>query len=281
MKSKLEEIGPPVGSSFSVLVNPKMSELFFWHFHPEYELVFFIGADSNRHVGNHLSKFIYSDLVLIGSNIPHLNFDYGVKSDYEKIVIHLRPDFLSSAAEFTPEFKNNTALLELSKHGVAFGETTKKRMKESIFNLPKLSKFNQFLELLKILNGLMDASDKELLHDQPVKNQYTHKDRQRIRIIYEYIDNNYNKKIEINEIAEIVNLSNPAFCRYFKKMTLLTFVEFVNHYRIDKAKKMLINGEHVTAVCYDCGFGSLSYFNRVFKRITGHNPQLFKKKHMI
>jgi len=281
MKSKLEEIGPPVGSSFSVLVNPKMSELFFWHFHPEYELVFFIGADSNRHVGNHLSKFIYSDLVLIGSNIPHLNFDYGVKSDYEKIVIHLRPDFLSSAAEFTPEFKNITALLELSKHGVAFGETTKKRMKEAIFNLPKLSKFNQFLELLKILNGLMDASDKELLHDQPVKNQYTHKDRQRIRIIYEYIDNNYNKKIEINEIAEIVNLSNPAFCRYFKKMTLLTFVEFVNHYRIDKAKKMLINGEHVTAVCYDCGFGSLSYFNRVFKRITGHNPQLFKKKHMI
>ena len=94
MKSKLEEIGPPVGSSFSVLVNPKMSELFFWHFHPEYELVFFIGADSNRHVGTHLSKFKHSDLVLIGSNIPHLNFDYGVKSDYEKIVIHLRPDFL-------------------------------------------------------------------------------------------------------------------------------------------------------------------------------------------
>jgi len=281
MKSKLEEIGPPAGSSFSVLVNPKMSELFFWHFHPEYELVFFIGADSNRHVGSHLSKFTYSDLVLIGSNIPHLNFDYGVKSDYEKIVIHLRPDFLNSAAEFTPEFKNIEALLELSKHGVAFGEDTKNSVKEAIFNLPKLSKFNQFLELLKILNALMDADDKELLHDKPVKNQYTHKDRQRIRTIYEFIDNNYQQKIEINDIAEIVNLSNPAFCRYFKKMTLLTFVQFVNHYRIDKAKKMLINGEHVTGVCYDCGFESLSYFNRVFKRITGQNPQAFKKKHMI
>jgi len=281
MKSKLEEIGPPEGSSFSVLVNPKMSELFFWHFHPEFELVFFIGADSNRHVGSHLSKFSHSDLVLIGSNIPHLNFDYGVKTDYQKIVIHLRPDFLKSGSSFTPEFKNIEALLELSKYGIAFGEATKTSLKDAIFNLPRLSKFDQFLELLRILNCLMEANDKELLHDTPVKNQYTYKDRQRIKTIYEFIDNNYQQKIEINEIAEIVNLSNPAFCRYFKKMTLLTFVQFVNHYRIDKAKKLLMNGDSVTAVCYDCGFESLSYFNRIFKRVTGQNPQAFKKKHLL
>jgi len=64
-------------------------------------------------------------------------------------------------------------------------------------------------------------------------------------------------------------------------MTLLTFVQFVNHYRIDKAKKLLMNGKNVTEACYDCGFESLSYFNRVFKNVTGQNPQTFKKKHMF
>ncbi len=76
MKIQLENIQTDNKSSFRLLHDPKLNDLFFWHFHPEYELVYIEGADGIRHVGKHRSNYQQSDLVLIGSNIPHLNFDY-------------------------------------------------------------------------------------------------------------------------------------------------------------------------------------------------------------
>ena len=80
----LEKIAPDENSSFHLMVNPRLHDFFFWHFHPEIELVFISGADGTRHVGDHISSFGGSDLVMIGSYIPHLNFDYGIQTHYEK-----------------------------------------------------------------------------------------------------------------------------------------------------------------------------------------------------
>jgi len=281
MKIELEKIISNKDSSISLDVNPNLSDFFFWHFHPEYELVFIEGADCNRHVGKHLSKFKGSDLVLIGSYIPHLNFDYGIKTSYEKIVVHIRSDFLKNAFISTPELNSINKLLQLSQHGLAFGELTKREIGPRLKNLPSLSKFDQFLEMLQILNYLMLADDKELLHQDPVKNQFTRKDEDRLDRIYTFIDDHYQQKIEIKDVAKLSNLSNAAFCRYFKKMTRLTFTQFVNHYRIDKAKKLLLIHKNVTETCFQCGFESLSYFNRTFKKVTGRNPQSFKKEHLL
>ncbi|MFN6319936.1 MAG: hypothetical protein ACK4YE_00105, partial [Bacteroidota bacterium] len=63
----LEKISPAPDSSFHIMVNPKLNDFFFWHFHPEIELVFIEGADGTRHVGDHISHYKESDLVLIGS----------------------------------------------------------------------------------------------------------------------------------------------------------------------------------------------------------------------
>jgi len=281
MKTELEKILPDEDSSISLDVNPNLSDFFFWHFHPEYELVFIEGADCNRHVGNHFSKFTGSDLVFIGSYIPHLNFDYGIKTAYEKIVVHIRPDFFKNAFVSTPELNSINKLLQLSQHGIAFGESTKCKIGPRLKNLPALSKFKQFLELLQILNYLMLADNKELLHQDPVKNQFTRKDEDRLGRIHTFIDNHYQQKIEIQDVARLSSLSNAAFCRYFKKMTRLTFTQFLNHYRIDKAKKLLLLDNSVTETCFQCGFESLSYFNRIFKKVTGRNPQTFKKEHRL
>lgn len=277
MKTQLEEIAPPIGSSFSVSLNPRMSDLFFWHFHPEYELIFFKG-NGTRHVGNHLTKFQRNDLVFIGSYIPHLNFDYGIKTPYEKIVIHLKEKFLEEAFLNTPEFNGIQKLLEASKNGIVFGEQTKKKLEARIFGLNNLTGMDQFLSLLSILSELQNADDDEVLHKKPFKNQHTYKDHIRLKTIYSFIDNNYQRKISIQEIGNEVHLTEAAFCRYFKKMTKLTFTKFVNHYRIEKAKKSLLQNNSVTETCFDCGFESLSYFNRTFKQVTGNSPQYFKKE---
>ena len=279
MKTELEHINPEAGSSISLMVNPDLSDFFFWHFHPEFELVFIEGADGNRHVGNHFSRFEESDLVLIGSYIPHLNFDYGIKTSYEKIVVHIQPDFLKTAFATTPELLAIHKLMNLSKQGIAFGGETKKHIRHRLKNLVKLSRFEQFLELLDILNFLSKAADKVLLHTAPFKNQFNTRDKDRLDKIHDYIDQHYQRKIEIQEVADLSHFSKPAFCRYFKKMTRLTFTQFVNHYRIDKAKKLLLSGKNVTETCFSSGFESLSYFNRTFKKITGTNPISFRSGH--
>jgi len=278
MKTELEQIVAQSNSSLRILVNPNLSDFFFWHFHPEFELVFLDGANGTRHVGKHISRFHGSDLVLIGSNIPHLNFDFGIKAPYEKTVVHIKPDFLSDAFASTPELKKIRELLILAQHGIAFGKLTQEQVGPRLKKLHTLNYFEQFLELLSLLQMLAYAEDVELLHPHPVVNTHTEKEQGRLKKIYAFLDENFQRKIEIDEVAQLSNLTNAAFCRYFKKMTRLTFTEFVNHYRIDKAKKLLRLDNNITETCYQCGFESISYFNKVFKKVTGENPLAFKKK---
>lgn len=279
MKTELEEIARASDRSVRLMVNPNLSDFFFWHFHPEFELVYIEGASGTRHVGEHISRYEGSDLVLIGSYIPHLNFDYGVKTAYRKMVVHIRPDFLQQAYTSTPELGGIQQLFARSQHGVAFGAKVKAELGPRIQQLHTQPPFPHFLELLAILQALFESDEQVLLHPQPVKNQFTQKDQERLQRVYELVDRAYQRKIGIEEAAQLTHLSEAAFCRYFKRMTKLTFTEFVNHYRIDKAKKMLLMNKNVTETCFDCGFESLSYFNRTFKKVTGENPLTFKKSY--
>lgn len=280
MKIQLEEINPDVNSSFRLMINPRLNDFFFWHFHPEFELVYIEGTDGTRHVGEHISRFEGSDLVFIGSYIPHLNFDYGVKGNYEKIVVHIRPDFMGNAMAQTPELRIIDELFEKSCFGIAFGVETQQKVKERLKKIHLLSNFEQFLEILSIFQILSFATDISLLHSKPVENQHNKKEQERLRKIYHFIDSHYQQKIELKEVANLSNLSTAAFCRYFKKMTRLTFTKFLNHYRINQAKRLLLLDKNVTEACFDCGFESLSYFNRTFKAIIGENPLSFKKRYL-
>ena len=78
--------------------------------------------------------------------------------------------------------------------------------------------------------------------------------------------------------ARLCNLTKAAFCRYFKKTTGKTFIEFLNQYRISQSKRLLLKGQTVSEAAYNSGFESLSYFNRTFKKIAGENPLAFKQR---
>jgi AraC-like DNA-binding protein len=273
-----EKISPDLGSSFHLMVNPRLNDFFFWHFHPEIELVFIDKASGTRHVGDHISRYEESDMVMIGSYIPHLNFDYGVKTDYEKTVLHIQHDFLTGAIERTPELFRIRDLFKLASHGIAFGDAAKALVGDRLKKLHLLSSFNQFLEIISLLETLSISNDFVLLHEAPYQNQYNKKEQQRLAIVYDHIDQHYKDQISIAEVASLVNLSKEAFCRYFKKMTRLTFVEFLNHYRVNQAKRLLRLDLNITEVCYQCGYESLSYFNRTFKKYTEQSPSSFRKK---
>lgn len=278
MKTQLETVSLDENSSFRLLRNPRLSDLFYWHFHPEYELVYIEGTDGIRHVGDHISKYQQSDLVFIGSNIPHLNFDYGVKTDYEKVVLQIHPDF-KSKFESTPELNKIIDLFQRSQHGIAFYGETKNKVSQLMKTFHNLSPFQQFLESFSIFQILAESKETIYLHDSPYINQYSKKEQERLRSVYTFIDKNYQNKIRVDDVASLCNLTKAAFCRYFKKATGNTFIDFLNQYRVSQAKRLLLLDKNVSETCFACGFESISYFNRTFKKVAGENPTAFKQKH--
>ena len=277
---QLEKVDFEPGKSFK-LFSPRLRNTFLWHYHPEFELVY-VEADAGiRHVGSHISGYTQSDLVFIGSSIPHLNFDYRLRSEYHQVVVQLREDFLGSAIGISPEFSVIHQLFKRAGSGVAFYGETKAIVSERLKQLQNLSSFKQLMELMEIFHLLANSNEYDLLNDDGISMQFFLKDKIRMGAVYEYIDANYNRKPDVNIVAEKVHLTTPAFCRYFKRQTNMTFTDFVNQYRIDMAKNLLMQDKNITETCYAVGFESLSYFNKLFNKITGKNPSDFKKSWII
>lgn len=278
MKIVFEDIKRLAGSSFRILVNPKLNDFYYWHFHPEFELTFIEVPQGTRRVGNHVGQFEGSDLVFIGSNIPHLNFDYGIKTEYQKVVLQIKEDFFKNDFLTTPELASIYQLFENSKKVICFNGNTKELVGKRLKEIHHLPNFEQFIEVLSLFQMLAKSNEKTFLHELPFDDFYNNKEQNRLKLVYSFIENNFQRNITIDEMGQLTHLSKAAFCRYFKKMTRLTFTEFLNQFRIEQAKRLLKEDKNVTETCYECGFESLSYFNRIFKKVVGQNPIQFKKK---
>jgi AraC-like DNA-binding protein len=273
---QLERVDFEPGKSFK-LFSPRLRNTFLWHYHPEFELVY-VEADAGiRHVGTHISGYTKSDLVFIGGNVPHLNFDYRLRSDYHQIVIQLRTNFLGTAIGTSPEFAGIQQLFKKADFGLSFSGETKAVVAQKIKQLQGLNPYKQLMELLDIFNLLAHSNEVEILNKDLKSKDFILKDKIRMGAIYEYIDANYHHKPDVNVVAAKVHLTTAAFCRYFKRQTNITFTDFVNQYRIERAKNMLIQGKNITETCYAIGLESLSYFNKLFNKIVGENPSDFKK----
>ena len=92
---------------------------------------------------------------------------------------------------------------------------------------------------------------------------------------------NYTKELNLDEIANIVNLNKSSFCRYFKSRTHKTCSHFLNEIRIAHACKLLINSNmSISEICYETGYNNISHFNRQFKQITGLTAREYTKKYL-
>lgn len=281
MKAKLENISADKDSSFRILLTPNLNDLFYWHFHPEYEIVYVEAEQGFRHIGDHISKYEGSDIALIGPNIPHLNFDYGSKTTVDTVVVQMKDNFLGSEFFSLPEITSINNLFERARSGLAFYGGTKKLAGQKLKALHLLPHFEQLVSLLQILNLLANSDEVEQLKVRPIASVSVFKEQQRLQKIYHFIEANYQDNIDVNDVAKLCHLTTAAFCRYFKKSTHYTFTDFLNYFRINQSKKSLMQNKSITEACYESGFENLSYFNKVFKKFTGENPSSFKKKNLF
>lgn len=279
MRVSYENVKADENSSFRTLhMNFPVKE-FRWeyHYHPELELVCVVSGSGTRHVGYHKSSFRDGDLVLIGSNIPHSGFGLNSSDPHEEIVIQFREEIIQFSKDIV-ELTNLRKMLSVAKFGVLFSSSTKKRILPQLQEILKTKNNKRYLLLLKLLVELSDEKDYVLLNKEVMPHTIISKNRERLQSIFTFVEKNYKKEIDINEIAAIVNLTLPSFCNFFKKTMKITFTDFLNQYRIEKACHHILQGKSVSESCYSTGYNNISYFNRAFKKYVGKTPTEFNNE---
>ena len=280
MKIHYEIIKPDQDSSIRFLWQNSPTKEFVWeyHYHPEYELVCVFEGAGTRHVGSHLSIYEDGDLVLIGSNVPHSGFGLNASDPHEEIVVQIKPEVLDHLLAGFPEMKNIADLLDRAKHGIKFNGEIKTKIKAMLVSMGRMKSFEKVIALLEIFNQLADSDTYDILNELPIEANLISKHRSRLQKIFTYVENYYQIDIDIKQVASVVNISVPSFCNYFKKTTNITFTEFVNRYRIQKACLLLLQDKTIAEVCFECGFNNVTYFNKIFKKIVSRTPSEFRKE---
>ena len=280
-KPAFEAIEPNFGHSYTYQkfdVSQKNTD-HNWHYHPDIELVYVNGGAGKRRIGSHISYYTDGDLMLIGSNLPHCGFTDKFTGNKSEIVVQMKTDFLGNDFFDIPEMRKIQNLFEVAKGGIAFSGSTKKKLGDKMEHLQYQTDFERLLSILDILNELSFSNEFKVLNAEGFSLETEIKDNNRINTIFNYVKSNFQEDIPLTVIANIVSMTVPSFCRYFKKITNKTFVQFVNERRLVHASKLLTEKHmSITEVCFECGFNNFSHFNKSFKAFTGQNPSEYRKQ---
>ena len=282
-KPTLEKISPDFGSSILVKKHTEFLKEIkaFWHFHPEIELVYVDKGKGKTHIGNHLSYFNNSQLLLIGANLPHNGFTDRLTTNGSETLVQFKPEFLGDAFFEIPEMKPIHILFEKAKKGIVFGVKTKQKLGVKIQKLTEKKGFKQILILLDILHTLSKSEDYTLLNADGFAFEAQPQNNNKIDEIFKYINENFNQHISLDEVADLVSMTVPAFCRFFKKSTGKTFTKLVNEYRVVHATKLLSESQSsITDICFECGFNNFSHFNKLFREFTGKSASKYRNEMM-
>lgn len=280
-KPYIEKIDPGFGSSILVRQHSERKEFnqASWHIHPEVELVYVDKGQGKVHIGNHLSYFNNSQLLMLGANLPHNGFSDRLTVRGSETIIQFKPEFLGDTFLNLPEFKKINELFDRSKKGIKFNADTKRKAGLKIQKIYNAEGINRIVLLLDVLNELAQSNDYTLLNADGYSIETTQQDNDKIDHIFKHINNNFERHISLEEISNEANMTVPAFCRYFKKSTGKTFTKMVNEYRVVHATKLLSeSNSSITDICYEVGFNNFSHFNKLFNEITGKTASQYRSE---
>jgi len=146
--------------------------------------------------------------------------------------------------------------------------------------LPDLPAAEQYLQLLSVLQQLA-ACRSSPLSASDFHESLPSAHGSRMQRIHGFTESNFQRRIQLSEIAESVHLSEQAFNRFFRKMMGRPFFTFLNEYRVNRASQLLVETDWpVGQIARACGFASLPFFHRQFKKFTDSTPLRYRQRHL-
>ena len=283
MKPAIKETGFLVSEPhlpFTAFINSGIGADMHWHTY--IEMLYVINGCVSITVESDTFKAMPGDFIIVNSNEPHSSrFFTDIPS--EVLVIQFEPSVINP----------NLGSLYESHYMLPF---LQRETKYSRFI--KLEKGCEFeLMLADILNefalknpgyelnikGGIYRSFAWLIRNNhisvPSSSSLAASDLLKLKKLLEYIEGNYSDDITNNMAAEMSCMSYHYFCRFFKRVTGKTFIEYLSFVRLCEAEKLLLNStENVSQIALNVGFPNVSYFNRLFRREKGITPLSFRKQ---
>lgn len=276
MRAKYEHVDLSGQQSLAVLDIDLESFDAAWHFHPEVELTYISEGSGERFVGESIRPFEAGDLVLLGTNTPHYWRSQPEQGTRAKATVF---QFYESIADSFPEFESVSKMLKRTAvGGLKFARTD--RLENGISAVSRSTGPARIVALLELLYQLEQTAPERLSlveNDRGVDMKANH----RISRATEFVHLNLaNAELSLPLVAKATGMTPSAFSRYFHRVTGNTLNRFIASKRVAHACKLLTDTDQsITDVAIDSGFGSLSSFNRQFKRLQEISPREFRDKH--
>lgn len=282
LKAVYEAIQPNMASSFSVRTFAQEAFTAPYHYHPEYELTLIIQGTGQRFVGSHVADYGPGDLVLLGTDVPHCwKSDPGPPGQQNavSVVVQFTRDFMGELFFARNELYAVSQLLLRSPGGLRFASPTATQCLTPLLQLSQeVDPLDRLLLLLKLLQLLATIPDYEVLDSQQHVGRLNSAERERFHRVMEYVVEHFRGEITLARAAAVANLTPTAFCKYFKALTRKTFIKTVIDYRLQYATQQLMRTtKPVADICYDSGFGDISYFNKTFKAHLHRSPLQYRR----
>lgn len=273
----------PENKTFSIkqINEPHFDPTF--HAHPEFQLSYVIKGEGNRIVGNSLQPFHANDLVFIGPNLPHVwknHLSYFKKDsqlDTSVIVIYFHNNFFAEEIYDKEEFFKLKKFFLNSNLGVEITGKTRDIIGEMMFELLNKDGLESVILLLKILDTLVLSTDCRYINEFDEAINYKQAETERIHKVYDYVIKNFDQQIRLEKVAEIANMTSTSFSRYFKTRLNKSFSDFLKEIRVNYACKLLKDDSiSIETVSYECGYPSVTNFNKQFKSVIGLQPRQYR-----
>ena len=253
-----------------------------WHFHAEYEIIYFKEGTGTSFIGNNMENFKDGDFILIGSNLPHY-----MKSDdvyhaadsslrTKGTIIQFEQDFMQYSIRHYIQFTKIKKLLDDSQRGIYFPAGCSGKALELLESIPLESGMDQILSILQLFKEMSDISSKVILPPSEQMDQI--RGNSRIDKILAYLNQHYTRHMDLNEISCLAAMSPASFCRFFKSKTGKTLKNYIMDMRIGYACKLLsLDNMNISQISTECGFDTISHFNKSFKKNTGFTPTEYRR----
>ena len=258
-----------------------------WHAHSEYQLFVVLEGTGTRFIGDSIKSFRPGELILTGPNLPHVwrsdesYFDRSSHHTTSGIVIYMNENFLGDHILEKEEMMILKKLFRKSMRGLEFYGPKKIEVIDMMKDLVILKGIPSVIQLLQILEILAGTREYHYVSSKAYDNAFDQNETDRLNKVYEYAFQNFRKKVLLEDLAELLHMTPTSFSRYFTMKNNKPFSRFISEIRIKHACKMLTEtDESVAQICYDCGFNTLSNFNKQFKEIMMKKPSQYKKEFM-
>lgn len=258
-----------------------------WHSHSEYQLFIVLKGSGTRFIGDSIKSFRPGELILTGPHLPHvwrsddIYFDRNSSFSTDGIVIYLNENFLGDHILQKEEMMLLKKLFIKSMRGLEFYGSKKTEVIEMMKELLQLKGIPSVIHLLHILEILAGSKEYHYISSKAYDDPFDQYETDRLNQVYEYTFQNFRKKVLLEDLAGLLHMTPTSFSRYFTMKNNKPFSRFISEIRIKHACKMLTEtDESIAQICYDCGFNTLSNFNKQFKEIMLKKPMQYKKEFM-